>query len=421
MVARLIVRPCLNPRRYSALAAQVQKSTSTFNSRHDPAPPRVKLTPTPDPLPHLLVSSELAHIRKNLFNLLGSAHPALNDLLLSKRYFSHPSKQLRPLLVLLFARATNGLGSKWSEKKAMAQWRVDELDKPLTHSGLLNDSNPNTPDHMESFWTVFPLNEPTLESHSSRSSTTNATTSYPFSILPSQLGLAQIVEMIHVANSLHFRVSSDPNESFGNKLSILGGDFLLGRASHALPRLGEAEVVELIAGVIANTMEGAFLSHSHPRHPSSPADAWETYLKRVYLFSASLWAKGARGSVVLGGCREGIWKEVAYAYGRHLGFAYQIAQDAKRNGIINTPLLYAWETRPDVIAPIIERGFCQEGDMETVHHIISTSNAVERTEELVQRYAGLAREVLGLLPTSSSEEAVHALKVLIVKVAERKW
>lgn len=36
-------------------------------------------------------------------------------------------------------------------------------------------------------------------------------------------------------------------------------------------------------------------------------------------------AKGARSAVVLGGCKEGeIWKEIAYAYGRNLGIAFQV-------------------------------------------------------------------------------------------------
>jgi len=36
-------------------------------------------------------------------------------------------------------------------------------------------------------------------------------------------------------------------------------------------------------------------------------------------------AKGARAAVVLGGAKEGeVWKEVAYAYGRNLGIAFQV-------------------------------------------------------------------------------------------------
>ena len=88
--------------------------------------------------------------------------------------------------------------------------------------------------------------------------------------------------------------------------------------------------------MIANLIEGEILQvkdtgeidlsslHAAPAHAEIP-DRWSTYLKKTYLKSASLTAKGARAAVVLGGCREGeVWKEVAYAYGRNLGIAFQV-------------------------------------------------------------------------------------------------
>ncbi|KAJ7610336.1 hypothetical protein FB45DRAFT_1037913 [Roridomyces roridus] len=64
--------------------------------------------------PSAVVAPELESLRSSLLSLLGSAHPGLDEI--AKYYFLHPSKQMRPLLVLLFARATNGLGVGWREK-----------------------------------------------------------------------------------------------------------------------------------------------------------------------------------------------------------------------------------------------------------------------------------------------------------------
>lgn len=103
---------------------------------------------------------------------------------------------------------------------------------------------------------------------------------------------------------------------------------MLGRASAALSRLGEPEVVELIAGVIANLVEGEILQMRGVETGAKVGrgkEAIEVYLNKTYLKTASLMAKGARAAVVLGGCQEGeIWKEVAYAYGRNLGIAFQV-------------------------------------------------------------------------------------------------
>ena len=149
--------------------------------------------------------------------------------------------------------------------------------------------------------------------------------------------------MIHVASLLHDDVidksplrrgAASAPAAFGNKLSVLAGDFLLGRTSAALSRLGESEVVELIASVIANLVEGEILQlkavHADELgvaglSPTVGQENWNIYLQKTYLKTASLMAKGARAAVVLGGCKEGeVWKEVAYAYGRNLGIAFQV-------------------------------------------------------------------------------------------------
>lgn len=163
--------------------------------------------------------------------------------------------------------------------------------------------------------------------------------------------LAQIVEMMHTASLLHDDVidssplrrgSPSAPTAFGNKLSILGGNFVLGRASAALSRLGDAEVTDLIASVISNLVEGEILQMKEMKMgegegeeevvqpiPSvggqRTGDAWRVYLQKTYLKTASLMAKGARAAVTLGGCKEGdIWREIAYAYGRNLGIAFQV-------------------------------------------------------------------------------------------------
>jgi hexaprenyl-diphosphate synthase len=161
----------------------------------------------------------------------------------------------------------------------------------------------------------------------------------PTYILPTQMRLAQIVEMMHTASLLHDDVidssslrrgSPSAPAAFGNKRSILGGNFVLGRASAALSRLGDPEVTDLIASVISNLVEGEILQMKEVNAGEAidevtTGDAWRVYLQKTYLKTASLMAKGARAAVTLGGCKEGdIWREIAYAYGRNLGIAFQV-------------------------------------------------------------------------------------------------
>ncbi|KAF7337610.1 hypothetical protein MSAN_02234300 [Mycena sanguinolenta] len=467
--------------------------------------------------PAALVAPELDALRQSMLGLLGSAHPGLDEI--AKYYFLHPSKQMRPMLVLLFARATNGLGAAWRERRWAAECAnaspegAEELDRPLTRADVLNDWNPAMPSTTASFSTVFSLVPPTLPPphpplpalfHPPSPAGPELIRAPPW-VLPTQRRLAQIVEMIHVASLLHDDVidASDLRRgvpsapaAFGNKLSVLGGDFLLGRASTALARLGDSEVVELIASVIANLVEGEILQMRDMKTVQGVTtqewvgeagaavrgggkEAWNVYLKKTYLKTASLMAKGCRASVVLGGCKQGeVWKELAYAFGRNFGLAFQLVDDVLdyesgeatlgkpggadlQLGLATGPALYAWEEFPEM-GPLIMRKFEGEGDVEMVCRVflslssflrrvcrvsvsfasrfclccvsaemffrfrgtswaralVRRSSGVARTRELAKAHADKARELLLGLPES---EARAALEVLTERVVTRTW
>lgn len=332
-------------RKYSALAQKTE-----HGALPEPIPiPHEQLIPQRFD-PFALITPELTHLRSCLIGLLGSAHPGLTEI--AEYYFLDPRKQLRSSTVLLIAKATNGLGKGWQNKQWSAAYEVtsglgEQLDRPLQLPDVLYECNPRMPDDTMSFADVFRLRRPTIDQltpprppPSPLEYSISSDVVSPPLLLPAQIRLAQIVEMIHVASLLHEQITSSSDadaapqqDGINNKLAILGGDFLLGRASTALSQLGESEVVELIASVISNQVEGEILRMDKIQTPktgllegpSSLDEAWHVYLKQTYLKTASLMAKSARGAVVLGGSRDGeIWKDVAYAYGRNLGIAHQV-------------------------------------------------------------------------------------------------
>ncbi|KAJ7204471.1 terpenoid synthase [Mycena pura] len=410
--------------------------------------------------PAAIVAPELEHLRQRLLSLLGSAHPGLDEI--AKYYFLHPSKQMRPLMVLLWARATNGLGENWRERRWAAECegaggREEELDLPLTRADVLNDCNPSMPDSITSFETVFSLIPPGLRAARPPLPADLLLPRVPaltsvLQLLPTQRRLAQIVEMIHVASLLHDDVidrsalrrgvPSAP-AAFGNKLSVLGGDFLLGRASTALSRLGDLEVVELIASVLANLVEGEILQMKDVytpelglvATPTASKEAWSVYLKKTYLKTASLMAKGCRASVILGGCAQGeVWKELAYAFGRNFGLAFQLVDDVLdyeageatlgkpggadlQLGLATGPALYAWEEHPEM-GPLIRRKFEKEGDVELARDLVRRSSGVARTRDLARAHSEKARELLRLLPDSDAKDS---LELVTERVITRTW
>ncbi|KAF8336377.1 hexaprenyl pyrophosphate synthase [Cantharellus anzutake] len=446
------------------------RATSTAPApRYSPSPTPVSPDTMPRVDPARMIASELTYIRETLVNLLGSSHPALTEI--ADYYFHLSGKQLRPQLVLLFSCATNGLASGFNER-ALSPLNIQTgpkrfgLDMALSSPFVLNDWNPRMPDFTSSFVGPFDVHDRTSRSHNPPTQTSLSTLSRPSpdtilhappsaTILPTQLRLAQITEMIHVASLLHDDVldhastrRSAPSapSAFGNKLSVLGGDFLFGRASTALARLGDNEVVELVASVMSNLVEGEVMqmidnqknsngkslkddsSQSIPAAPTQ--DTWTQYICKSYFKTASLMAKSVRASVVLGGAQLGdeqdeALKDVAYAYGRNLGIAFQLIDDALdfsssteigkpgngadlKLGLATAPVLFAWEEHPQMGALVVRR-FEQEGDVELARELVHRSNALARTHQLAKDYASKALEALNLLPWTEARDALVSL------------
>ena len=203
-------------------------------------------------------------LRANVKQLLGSGHPALDTI--AKYYFQAEGKHIRPLIVLLMSQATNGMAPGYAsllreaeEREGQAEAAADGIDEPLTSPTILNDQNPDILSSAKSFLSS------SLSGFTSRPTPSAHPLPSVSHLLPTQRRLAEITEMIHVASLLHDDVidlaetrRSNPSAPslFGNKLTVLAGDFLLARASLALSRLGSNEVVELVASVLANLVEG---------------------------------------------------------------------------------------------------------------------------------------------------------------------
>jgi hexaprenyl-diphosphate synthase len=314
-------------------------------------------------------------LTKNIQALLGSGHPLLDKV--AKYYTQSEGKYVRPTLVLLMSRATA------SASKSERQLTFPSIDTPFASFGLLNDNNPDAPN------SHTPISSPTAHDDALYAKQIEDP-----AILPSQRRLAEITELIHTASLLHDDVldssqvrRSNPsaNIAFGNKLAVLAGDFLLGRASVALARLRDPEVTELLATVIANLVEGEFMqlrnTAKDEAYPTYSPDALTYYLQKTYLKSASLISKSCRAAALLGECTPAV-VDAAYSYGKNLGLAFQLVDDMLdytvsagelgkpagadlELGLATAPLLFAWKQNPD-LGELVGRKFSKEGDVQKV-------------------------------------------------------
>jgi len=144
--------------------------------------------------------------------------------------------------------------------------------------------------------------------------------------------LAASVEFIHTATLLHDDVVDDShlrrgeataNALWGNKSSVLVGDFLFSRAFQLMVADGSLEVLKVLsdASAIISTGEVHQLTVSHDL-----AITQETYERVIAAKTAALFAAACEiGPIVSGNLH---WRCTLRGYGHALGMAFQLADDA---------------------------------------------------------------------------------------------
>ena len=147
------------------------------------------------------------------------------------------------------------------------------------------------------------------------------------------INLAACVELIHNATLLHDDVidNSDlrrgiktSNTIWGNQSSILVGDYLLSRCFEMMVEDGSQEILKLLSSTSSRIAQGEILQLEY-KGEIDILD--ETYFAIINSKTAALFAAAAK----VGACitnKNKKEKDALESYGRNLGLAFQIADDA---------------------------------------------------------------------------------------------
>jgi all-trans-nonaprenyl-diphosphate synthase len=248
--------------------------------------------------------------------------------------------------------------------------------------------------------------------------------------------LAEITEMIHTASLVHDDVVDEASvrrgvptvhSSFGNRIAVLAGDFLFAQSSWYLANLDNLQVVKLLSQVIMDLAEGEIQQGLNRFDTNLTISA---YLDKSYFKTASLIANSAKSVGVLSNLSETASDQL-YAYGRHLGLAFQIVDDILdftssdevlgkpacsdlKSGNLTAPVLYAMEEHPG-LATLIEREFSEADDFSQAIHLIHQSDGLQRARALATEHVKAAVLCLQTLPTSEASQALHDLADYVLR------
>ena len=153
-----------------------------------------------------------------------------------------------------------------------------------------------------------------------------------YSLGSRDVNLAACVELIHAATLMHDDVIDNGevrrgkktlNNIWGNKSSILVGDYLLSRCFEMMVEDGSLEVLKLLSSTSAEISQGEVLQLQHEGEVDMLE---ETYLKIISAKTASLFAAATKVGSILAN-KENKIKDALEFYGKNLGLTFQIADD----------------------------------------------------------------------------------------------
>jgi len=313
-----------------------------------------------------LMNDDITNMAVHLRKLIGSDHPVLKA---AKRLLYHGKNnmQIRGLLVLLLSRAAGAPGNP--------------------------DLDPTT------------------------------------GVLPGQRKLAEIVEMIHSAQSIHqsvvnipVNVGAEPDEQvrsvlgqleYGNKISILSGDYLLANACTALASLRITKIVELVSVAIIEFTQAEFLGKMDPQGrmiPTSEVLNQESWEEKWKLSSGGLLGAGCE-SAMLAAQQTESFQKAAKSLGVHTALAIQAYDEiltfSPESGLgagapfslLSAPVIFHLQQDTELLDYISQyQEDLLQIDYKKVLDRVQDGPGIQRTRDLVKQHVDISLQHLKEFP-----------------------
>ncbi len=247
--------------------------------------------------------------------------------------------------------------------------------------------------------------------------------------------LAAAVELIHGATLLHDDVvdasalrrgAETANIIWGNKESVLVGDFIFSRAFELMVAAENLRVLQVLSRASGIIAEGEVLQLTTQKNIAATIDM---YLAVVEAKTAALFAAAAQSGALIANC-PATQEDALRGYGENLGIAYQLIDDALdyagfesslgksigddfREGKMTLPVVYAIARAKDDEKPfwrrVISDGLQENGDFEKACALMNRDDAIADTIACARRYAARALNDLSKAPDNEYAAALANL------------
>lgn len=253
--------------------------------------------------------------------------------------------------------------------------------------------------------------------------------------------VAAATELIHMATLMHDDVidRSDlrrgrrtANAFWGNKVSVLTGDYVLCRAFDLLVQHGSIEILRILAGVTMAMTESEALQAAS----EGSVEEWRENYWRIISGKTAGFIQACCEAGAVFAEAEPNHRRAAASYGADLGLAFQITDDlldligrptatGKRvgsdlkDGKVTLPVLLTLdgcseEARTD-LAELISSRELTDADMERIRALAQATGAVDETRVVAARHSAAAADALTSLPDTPARSGLRELAKQVVE------
>jgi octaprenyl-diphosphate synthase len=252
--------------------------------------------------------------------------------------------------------------------------------------------------------------------------------------------LAAAVEFIHSATLLHDDVvdvssmrrgKQSANTIWGNSSSVLVGDFLFARSFNLMVETGDLKVLDILARAASVIAEGEVMQLAAANDAETTR---ERYMEIVEAKTAALFAAAAKAGAVAAG-RPGAEATALDTYGRELGLAFQLVDDALdyggastamgknvgddfKEGKVTLPVVFARDAGDEAECAFWRRVVSETRTDDDFHRalaLLKRHDAIERTLEAAREHVAKARAALSTLPLNAYNEALGEIADFVVE------
>lgn len=245
------------------------------------------------------------------------------------------------------------------------------------------------------------------------------------------LHTAATFEYLHTASLVHDDIVDESeqrrgdesvNYSYGNKVAVLVGDYLLSNALLCASKVGDVRLIGIVSKVAQALASGEILQLDNISNQSIDESVYFDIINRK---TASLFSACAEAGALIASAGQDI-VEMMFQFGHAVGMCFQIRDDIfdygsnvsigkptgndMKEGKLTLPLIYALNSAGDErmfsLAQKVKRGEVVQEEIDELVHFTRLNGGIDYAEEVMNDFACKAKSILAAFPESDVRDSL---------------